>query len=70
MEEQWIRDITITTGLVDTFSTPTLLRLIAGRQIDAGRFATHHFGLDEFLKAYEVFADASATGALKVVLTR
>ncbi|WP_067461208.1 zinc-dependent alcohol dehydrogenase family protein [Actinomadura macra] len=70
LEEQWIRDITITTGLVDTFSTPTLLRLIAGGQIDAARFVTHHFALDEFPKAYDVFAGAAETGALKVVLTR
>ncbi|MFA1547732.1 zinc-dependent alcohol dehydrogenase family protein [Actinomadura chokoriensis] len=70
LEEQWIRDITITTGLVDTFSTPTLLRLLAGGQIDAGKFITHTFTLDEFPKAYEVFSDAANTGALKVVLTR
>jgi threonine dehydrogenase-like Zn-dependent dehydrogenase len=53
LEEQWIRDITITTG-----------------QLDAGRFVTHRFSLDEFEKAYEVFGDPAATGALKVVLTR
>ncbi|MFA1542866.1 zinc-dependent alcohol dehydrogenase family protein [Actinomadura monticuli] len=70
LEEQWIRDITITTGLVDTFSTPTLLRLVAGGQLDAGRFITHHFPMEEFLNAYDVFADAAGTGALKVVLTR
>ncbi|MEU8801035.1 zinc-dependent alcohol dehydrogenase family protein [Spirillospora sp. NPDC048819] len=70
LEEQWIRGITITTGLVDTFSTPTLLRLVAGGQLDAGRFVTHHFPMEEFLKAYDVFADAADTGALKVVLTR
>ncbi|MBO2455195.1 zinc-dependent alcohol dehydrogenase family protein [Actinomadura barringtoniae] len=70
LEDQWIRDITMTTGLVDTFSTPTLLRLVAGRQLDAGRFATHHFGLDDFPKAYEVFGNAADTGALKVVVTR
>ncbi|GAA0545587.1 zinc-dependent alcohol dehydrogenase family protein [Actinomadura livida] len=70
LEEQWIRGITITTGLVDTFSTPTLLRLVSGGQLDAGRFVTHHFTLDEFPKAYDVFADAADTGALKVVLTR
>ncbi|HVB46740.1 MAG TPA: hypothetical protein VNF47_29075, partial [Streptosporangiaceae bacterium] len=45
LESQWIRDITITTGLVDTYSTPTLLRLLSSRQINAGRFVTHHFGL-------------------------
>ncbi len=70
LEEQWVRDITITTGLVDTNSTPTLLRLLAGHQIEAGRFITHRFGLGEFAEAYDVFSRAAETGALKVVLNR
>jgi alcohol dehydrogenase len=70
LEEQWIRDITITTGLVDTFSTPTLLRLVRSHQLDSTKFVTHHFGLDEFEHAYDVFGRAADTGALKVVLTR
>ncbi len=69
LEEQWIRDITITTGLVDTSSTPTLMRLITTGQIDAKRFITHHFELDEIEEAYDVFARPAETGALKVVLT-
>jgi alcohol dehydrogenase len=70
LEELWIRNVTITTGLVDTYSTPTLLRLIANGQVDPAPFITHHFALDEFMRAYDVFADAADTGALKVVLTR
>jgi alcohol dehydrogenase len=70
LERLWTRDVTITTGLVDTYSTPTLLRLLTSRQIDAGRFVTHRFGFDEFVRAYDVFADAGQTGALKVVLSR
>jgi alcohol dehydrogenase len=70
LEDQWTRDITITTGLVDAYSTPTLLRLLASHHIDAGRFVTHHFELDEFDKAYDVFGRAADTGALKVVLSR
>jgi alcohol dehydrogenase len=70
LEEQWIRDITITTGLVDASSTPTLMRLVTSGQLDASRFITHRFGLDEFDKAYEVFGEAAGSGALKVVLTR
>jgi alcohol dehydrogenase len=70
LEEQWIRDITITTGLVDASSTPTLMRLVTTGQLDASRFITHHFGLDEFDKAYDVFGEAATSGALKVVLTR
>jgi len=70
LEHEWIRDITITTGLVDTFSTPTLLRLVTSGQINAKRFITHHFGLDEFDQAYDVFGRSAETGALKVVLSR
>lgn len=65
-----MRDVTITTGLVDTYSTPTLLRLVASHQVDAERFVTHRFALDDFIEAYGVFARAADTGALKVVLTR
>ncbi len=70
LEELWIRDVTITTGLVDTYSTPTLLKLAQGHQVDAGRFVTHHFVLDQFEEAYDTFSRAGETGALKVVLTR
>ncbi len=70
LESLWTRDVTITTGLVDTYSTPTLLRLLASHQIDASRFATHHFPLGEMMAAYDVFARAADTGAVKVVLTR
>ena len=70
LEDLWIRDLTITTGLVDTFTTPTLLRLLISQQLEASRFVTHHFALDQFEEAYDVFANAADTGALKVVLTR
>jgi alcohol dehydrogenase len=69
LETLWIRDLTITTGLVDTFTTPRLLDLIAGGKLDAMPFATHHFPLGETMSAYDTFADAAATHALKVVLT-
>jgi alcohol dehydrogenase len=70
LEDLWIRDVTIATGLVDTYSTPTLLKLVAARQVEAAKFVTHHFALDAFIEAYDVFARAGDTGALKVVLTR
>ena len=69
LEDLWSRDVTITTGLVDTWTTPTLLRLVVSEQLDSGRFVTHHFGLDEIEAAYDLFADAADTGALKVVLS-
>lgn len=70
LEDLWIRDVTITTGLVDTFSTPTLLRLAQGHQVDVDRFVTHRFALDEFEAAYDVFSRAADTDAIKVVLQR
>jgi len=70
LEDLWIRDVTITTGLVDTYSTPTLLKLIVSHQVDAGQFITHHFDFGAFIEAYDVFGRAAETGALKVVLTR
>jgi alcohol dehydrogenase len=70
LEELWTKDVTITTGLVDTYSTPTLLRLVSSHQVDVSRFVTHHFPLDGFIEAYDVFSHAAETSALKVVLTR
>ena len=70
LEELWIRNVTITTGLVDTYSTPTLLRLIQGGLINPARLVTHSFDLNQFEEAYDVFSRAGQTGALKVVLTR
>jgi alcohol dehydrogenase len=68
LEKLWIRDYTITTGIVDTRTTPMLLRLIEGGRLDPTVFATHHFPLAETEKAYAVFAAAAETHALKVVL--
>jgi alcohol dehydrogenase len=69
LERLWIRDVTITTGLVDTFTTPKLLRLIAEGRLDPTPFATHRFELEEMGEAYDTFADPMRTNALKVVLS-
>ena len=60
--------MTITTGLVDTRTTPTLLKLIEGGRLDPTVFATHHFALADTEQAYDVFGAAAETHALKVVL--
>ena len=70
LEDLWIKDVTITTGLVDTYSTPTLLELIRTGQLDVGRFVTHRFAMQDFLEAYDTFSRADETGALKVVVSR
>jgi len=69
LEKLWIKDVTITTGLVDTSTTPRLLELIANGRLDPTPFATHRFELADMEKAYETFADAASTNALKVVLS-
>jgi alcohol dehydrogenase len=70
LEELWIKDVTITTGLVDTVSTPTLLRMVRSGRLDAGRMVTHRFGFDQVPEAYDVFSDPVASGALKVAVSR
>jgi alcohol dehydrogenase len=69
LEDQWIRDITVTTGLVDTCTIPTLLRLLASQQIDPHKFVTHRFDLADIAAAYDVVSRPGETGALKVVLS-
>jgi threonine dehydrogenase-like Zn-dependent dehydrogenase len=69
LESLWIRNVTITTGLVDTFSTPTLLRAVAAGQLDPTRFTTHRFPLGAAMDAYDTFARADQTNALKVLMT-
>ena len=69
LERDWIRDLTITTGLVDTVTTPALLRMVGRGQLDVTSLVTHRFALDDIAEAYEVFSDAAGTGARKVVLS-
>jgi alcohol dehydrogenase len=69
LETLWIKNVTITTGLVDTHSTPKLLKLVSEGRLDPQPFGTHHFKIDEILESYATFADAAKTNALKVVLT-
>jgi alcohol dehydrogenase len=68
LETLWIRDVTITTGLVDTYTIPRLMKLVASGRLDPTIFATHRFALDHTMDAYDTFADAARTKALKVVL--
>ena len=68
LEDLWIKNVTITTGLVDTFSTPRLLSMLAAGRLELPGLITHRFGLDEMQDAYDVFSRAGETGALKVAL--
>ena len=68
LESLWIRNVTITTGLVDTYSTPRLLSMLAAGRLELPGLVTHRFGLGEMQEAYDVFARPADTGALKVAL--
>jgi alcohol dehydrogenase len=70
LEDLWIKNITITTGLVDTYSTPKLLGMLVAGQLDTANMVTHRFKLGEIMDAYDVFSRPAQTGALKVVLSR
>jgi alcohol dehydrogenase len=69
LERIWGRDATITTGLVDTRSIPTLLSLLESHQLEVERFATHRFAMADFVAAYDTFSNASTSAALKVIVT-
>ena len=68
LESLWDRNISITTRLVDTSSTPMLLKSVGANKIDPTRLITHHFKLDNILAAYEAFGHAADTHALKVII--
>ena len=68
LQDLWIMDVTITTGLVSTNTTPMLLKLVASNRLEAEKFATHTFKLDEIIDAYDTFGRAAETKALKVVM--
>jgi alcohol dehydrogenase len=68
LERLWSQNISITTRLVDTVTTPMLLKTVQSRKIDPARLITHRFKLDHILDAYETFATAAKTKALKVII--
>ena len=68
LENLWDRNLTITTRLVDTVSTPMLLKTVQSQKIDPNLLITHHFSLSHILEAYETFGHAADTKALKVII--
>jgi alcohol dehydrogenase len=68
LERLWSHNVTITTRLVDTVTTPMLLKTVQAKKIDPKRLITHRFALDRILDAYEAFGNAATTRALKVLI--
>ena len=69
LEKLWSANIAITTRLVDTVSTPMLLKTVESKQLDPTPLITHRFKLDDILEAYDTFSHAAETGALKVLIS-
>jgi alcohol dehydrogenase len=70
LEELWIKNVTITTGLVDGTTVPLLLQLVQSGKIAAEMYGTHDFALHDMMTAYDTFAEAGKHNALKVVIRR
>jgi alcohol dehydrogenase len=68
LERLWSENIAITTRLVDTVTTPMLLKTVQSKKIDPKLLITHRFKLDKILDAYETFGHAASAGALKVII--
>ena len=69
LEALWSKNITITTRLVDTVTTPMLLKTVSSQKIDPSKLITHHFALSDIINAYDTFDHAAKEKALKVILT-
>ena len=69
MEKLWDRNISLTTRLVDTVTTPMLLKVVRSGKLQPSKLVTHRFAMNDIMKAYDTFANAAKEGALKVVLT-
>lgn len=69
LEKLWIRNITLTTGLVSTNSTPMLLKTVKSGKLQPEKLITHRFTFDDILKAYDVFGNAAQNQALKVIIS-
>jgi alcohol dehydrogenase len=68
LERLWSENVAITTRLVDTVTTPMLLKIVQSKKIDPTRLITHRFKLDQILDAYDTFGCAVDTHALKVII--
>jgi alcohol dehydrogenase len=69
MENLWSKNITITTRLVDTVTTPLLFKTVWSNKLQPKKLITHHFRLDQIIEAYDTFGNAATEKALKVILT-
>jgi len=68
LQKLWIQNITLTTGLVSTYTTPMLLKNVSSGKLEPKKLITHHFMLQDILEAYDVFGNAGKEKAMKVII--
>jgi alcohol dehydrogenase len=68
LEKLWDRNIALTTRLVDTVTTPLLLKVVQSGKLQPRKLVTHRFSLSDVMKGYDTFGNAAAESALKVIL--
>ena len=68
LDKLWDRNITLTTRLVDTVTTPMLLKVVQSGRLLPSKLVTHRFALSDVMKAYDTFGNAAKEAALKVIL--
>jgi len=69
LDQLWSHNITLTTGLVDTVTTPMLLKTVISGKVQPEQLVTHHFALKDLIETYETYGNAMQERALKVIIT-
>jgi alcohol dehydrogenase len=69
LDKLWAQNITLTTRLVDTVTTPMLFKTVLSGKLQPSQLITHHFTLDQVMQAYDTFGDAMKEHALKIIIS-
>ncbi|WP_018404367.1 zinc-dependent alcohol dehydrogenase family protein [Marinobacter gelidimuriae] len=69
LQDLWIKNITVRTGLVSTNTIPVLMKFVESGGVTPADLVTHRFKLNEIEKAYDIFSNAAKEQAIKMLLT-
>ena len=69
LDKLWSHNIALTTRLVDTVTTPLLMKMVASGRLQPRQLITHHFTIDQLMQAYDTFGSAMKEHALKVIIS-
>lgn len=68
LQDLWIKNITLTTGLVNTNTTPMLMKTVMSGKLKPSELITHRFKFADFMHAYDVFSNAAKEKTMKVII--